>query len=401
MQTYTYTTITKEGDRKKGEMQAIDERQVADLLREQGLIVTGIAIKRELEFLKKLSLFKGVPGQDIAVFTQQLATMINSGLPITQGLEILQKQTRNGTLREALEKISGGLDAGSSLHRMMGEYPNIFDRLYISLVRAGEASGKLGEILDELGDVLERENEFRSKVKGAMIYPAIVLLVMLGVMVVMMVFVIPQLSALYEDLDVELPIVTRIFIQISDIMVALWWLMPIAAVGLIVFYRWFSNTLQGRYLIDEVKMKAPVFGKLALQAQLTSFTRTLSLLLASGIPMLDALDISGETLKNIHLRESMAQSSKLIEKGQSLSDTFRSNKFLPPLMAEMIAVGEQTGKIDEVLLKVSKYFEGLATKTTDNLSSALEPIIIVVLGIGVGVLVVSFILPIYSLTSNF
>lgn len=400
MQTYTYTTITKEGDRKKGEMQAIDERQVADLLREQGLIVTGIAIK-ELEFLKKLSLFKGVPGQDIAVFTQQLATMINSGLPITQGLEILQKQTRNGTLREALEKISGGLDAGSSLHRMMGEYPNIFDRLYISLVRAGEASGKLGEILDELGDVLERENEFRSKVKGAMIYPAIVLLVMLGVMVVMMVFVIPQLSALYEDLDVELPIVTRIFIQISDIMVALWWLMPIAAVGLIVFYRWFSNTLQGRYLIDEVKMKAPVFGKLALQAQLTSFTRTLSLLLASGIPMLDALDISGETLKNIHLRESMAQSSKLIEKGQSLSDTFRSNKFLPPLMAEMIAVGEQTGKIDEVLLKVSKYFEGLATKTTDNLSSALEPIIIVVLGIGVGVLVVSFILPIYSLTSNF
>jgi type IV pilus assembly protein PilC len=220
-------------------------------------------------------------------------------------------------------------------------------------------------------------------------------------MLVMMIFVIPQLSQLYLDLNVELPLMTRIFIRLSDITLKLWWAIPLLAVGLVFGYKWFTNTLQGRYMVDELKMKAPVFGKLLLDAQLTSFTRTLSLLLTAGIPMLDALDISGETFSNIHLREGVAQSGRLIEKGQPLSETFRSNPYLPPLMAEMVAVGEQTGKVDEVLIKVSKYFEGSATKMTDNLSSALEPIIIVVLGVGVGVLVVSFILPIYSLTSSF
>lgn len=401
MQTYTYTAVTSDGDRKKGEMQAIDERQVADLIREQGLIVTGIELKREVDIMKRFAVFQGVSGNDLSIFTQQLATMINSGLPITQGLSILQAQTRSATLKKALDRIAQGLDAGSSLHHMLDEFPTIFDRLYVSLVRAGEASGKLGEILEELGIVLENENEFKAKVKGAMIYPAIVLMVMLGVMAVMMIFVIPQLAELYGDLDVELPFMTRIFITMSDFAVTYWWSVPTLLIGLYFGLKWFTSTLQGQYLIDDMKMKAPVFGKLLLHAQLTSFTRTLSLLLGAGIPMLDALDISGETLRNIHLREGVAQSSRLIEKGQSLSDTFRANQYFPPIMAEMVAVGEQTGKVDEVLLKISSYFEGLATKLTDNLSSALEPIIIVVLGVGVGVLVVSFILPIYSLTSQF
>ncbi len=401
MQTYIYTAVTKEGERQKGEMQAIDERQVVDLIREQGMIATEITVKRDMDIMRRLESIRGVSGGDLAIFTQQLATMINSGLPITQGLDILQKQTRNATLKSAIEKIAKGLDAGSSMHKLMSDYPNIFNRLYISLVRAGEASGKLGEILEELGDVLERDNEFRQRVKGAMIYPAIVFLVMIGVMLVMMIFVIPQLSQLYLDLDVELPLMTRIFMTLSDLTIKFWWAIPAVAIGLIFGYKRFTTTLQGRYLVDELKMKAPVFGKLLLFAQLTSFTRTLSLLLSSGIPMLDALDIAGETFSNIHLREGVAQSSRMIEKGQPLSDTFRANKYFPPLMAEMVAVGEQTGKVDEVLIKVSQYFEGLASKMTDNLSSALEPIIIVVLGIGVGILVVSFILPIYSLTSSF
>lgn len=401
MQAYTYTAVTQDGERKKGELQAIDERQVAEMLRDQGLIITGIEQKGEVDILKRINFMRGVPGTSLAVFTQQLATMINSGLPITQGLSILEKQTSNGTLKEAIGKISNGLDAGQSLHHMLGEYPNIFNRLYISLVRAGEASGKLGEILEEMGKVIERDNEFRARVKGAMIYPIIVLIVMLIVMLVMMIFVIPQLTELYEDLDVELPLPTRIFMGMSDFFVANWFLIPILTVAGIFGYRWYSSTLQGRYLIDEIKMKMPVFGQLLLQAQLTSFARTLALLLTAGIPMLEALDISGETLNNIHLREAAAQSSKMIEKGRTLSDTFRASEQFPPIVAEMVAVGEQTGKVDDVLVKISSYFEDLATKTTENLSAALEPIIIVILAIGVGTLVISFILPIYSLTSSF
>ncbi len=401
MQTYVYTAVTKEGDRRKGELEGIDERQVAEILRDQDLIVTGIEPKPEYDLLKRLKSARGVPGTDLAIFTQQLATMINSGLPITQGLSILEKQTSNAVLKEAITKISQGLDAGQNMHHMLGEYPNIFNRLYISLVRAGEASGKLGEILEEMGDVLERENEFRARVKGAMIYPIIVLIVMLIVMLVMMIFVIPQLTELYEDLDVELPLPTKIFISMSDFFVANWYLIPIVTIGGILGYRWYSSTLQGRYLIDEIKMKMPVFGKLLLHAQLTSFARTLSLLLTAGIPMLEAIDISGETLTNIHLREAAAQSGKMIEKGRSLSETFRSSEKFPPLVAEMVAVGEQTGKVDEVLVKIAGYFENLATKATENLSAALEPIIIVILAIGVGTLVISFILPIYSLTSSF
>lgn len=401
MQTYTYTAISENGERRRGEVLANDEIQVADILREQNLLVTGIQLKPEVDILKRFDIFQSVPGTDLAIFTQQLATMIKSGLPITQGLGILREQTKNKKLKEAVERISHGLDSGSSLHRMLGEYPEIFDRLYVSLVRAGEVSGQMGEILEDLGNVLEQENEFKAKVKGALIYPVIVLFVMAAVMVVMMVFVIPQLSELYIDLDVELPFMTRVFMSASDIFLKFWWMTPIILGSVFLGYKYFANTLQGRYMIDETKMKLPVFGQLMFEAQLTSFTRTFSLLMSAGISMLDALDIAGETLKNIHLREAVAQSSKLVEKGQQLSETFRHNPIFPTLMSEMVAVGEQTGKVDEVLLKLSSYFEGLTTKRTENLSTAMEPIIIVILGIGVGVLVVSFILPIYSLTSSF
>lgn len=401
MRTFLYTAVDNEGNAESGFLEAIDEKQAAEFLRGRGLLVTSIEVKREFNPFRTISKLRGVPLSEKVIFTRQLSTMLGSGIHITQSLEILQRQSKNRMLAAALQDIGRQVDGGASLHQALSSHPEVFDKLYLSLVKAGEASGNLDEILSRLADTLFAESQFKSKVKGAMIYPALITLVMLGVLVIMLVFVIPKLSTLYDEMGAELPITTKLLLSVSSNLVRFWWVVLIVIVILTVVFKKFSETLKGKYTIADTQFNLPVFGQLGKETQLGSFTRTLGMLVGSGIPILEALEISKDTVSNMRFKEGITNAALAVEKGKSLADYFMRDRVFPSILPEMISVGEQTGKLEEVLEKLSDYFEAEATNTLENLASAMEPIIMIGLGTVVGFLVISLILPIYSLTAKF
>ncbi len=401
MKTFTYSAVDPEGVPQTGQIKALNKKQAANTLRARNFIVTSLEEEKDSDIGKYFSRFRGIPAQEKIVFTRQLGTMIGAGLPINQALRVLSAQTSNARFAEVIDDIAQQVDGGSSLFDAMSSHEDVFGRLYTSLIKAGEASGNLEEIFMRLADTMEAESNFKGKVKGAMIYPIIIVLVMIGVLMVMFLFVIPRLAELYEDLDAELPFLTQILINFSDAMVAYWWVLAAIIVGVILLMRKLLKNPRFEMSYSQALIKAPVFGSLTTEVQLTSFTRTLSMLVSSGIPLLEAIEISKETLSNVIFRKAADEAAQMIEKGKPMAEAFRRHPEFPTLLAEMLAVGEQTGKIDEVLMKISEYFEAQANRKTENLASAIEPIVMVVLGVMVGFLIISLIMPIYSLTSSF
>lgn len=401
MQTFQYTAIDPQGNSASGKLTVTSKEQAVNILREKGLMITNVSEVSEFQPLKILQNLRGVPTMEKVVFTRQFATMVSSGLPITQALKILQTQARDERMRQCLKDIVTDIDGGSNLHDALSHHPSIFSRLYLSLVRAGEASGNLDEILNRLADSMQADAEFKGKIKGAMIYPALIVILMFGVLILMMVFVIPKLTTVYEEFGVELPITTKMIMAGSTALTKFWWAFIVLTAFAVFIYQRFSKTQGGRERLDNIKAKLPVFGKLIKNIQVANFTRTLAMLTASGIPILEGLDIAKATLSNIHLEKGVEEVAKKVEKGKSLAEPLRENPIFPPILAEMVAVGEQTGKVEEVLGKVADYFSSETERTTENLASALEPIIMIALGVVVGFLVISLVLPIYTLTSQF
>ena len=401
MQKFSYQALDENGGKESGVISTINEASAVSILRGRGLVVLDLSLKRDFNPLEILENFKGVSAEELSLFTRQLSTMISAGLAINQALKILADQAKSPKLGRALNEVIMEVDAGSSLYQALSKHQDIFSRLYLSLVRAGEASGNLDTILSRLADTLQKDHEFKSKTQGALIYPAIVLALMGGVMMVMFLFVIPKLSEIYAQMNVELPFITQLMIKIGKLMQSFWWLDLGVIVAGFFFYKRFSQTQNGRYLIDDLKFKMPVMGNISKESQLSSFIRTLATLVGAGLPILEALDIAADTLNNIRLREGITFVSKQVEKGQSLAKPLRENAVFPSLVSEMMAVGEETGKMEEVLTKLAEYFEGRAEQSSRNLATALEPIIMIFLGVGVGFLIITLILPIYSLTSKF
>ncbi|NTV31175.1 type II secretion system F family protein [candidate division WWE3 bacterium] len=400
MKSFKYSAVDADGIPHTGSMKAVSRQQASDALRARNYIVTSLNEENANSVDSFLNRFRGVPTQDKVVFTRQLGTMIGSGLPINQALRILANQTRSEYFAQVINDIVRQIDGGSSFYNALSQYEKEFGRLYLSLIKAGEASGNLENILSRLADTMEAETEFKGKVQGALIYPAIIVFVMVLVLGIMFFFVIPRLAELYEDLDADLPFMTQILIDFSGALTKYWWLFIVGLVGGWFGLRQLMKNPEIEDQVARVKLKTPVFGELSSQVQLTSFTRTLGMLVSSGIPLLEAIDISKETLANRIYRKAAEDSASMIEKGKTLADAFKQHEEFPPLLSEMLAVGEQTGKVDDVLQKISQYFESEASRKTDNLASAIEPIVMVVLGVMVGFLVISLIMPIYSLTSQ-
>ena len=401
MKKFSYSAVNQQGVRQKGEILAANQDRALEMLRERGLIVTGIKEERKLDLSNIFASWRGVPMIEIIVFSRQLAVMLEAGIPIVRALRTLQEQARDHLFAETLKEITFEVDGGSSLYRAMSNHPKVFSELYLSLIEAGEKSGNLVTVLSRLADTLQRENDFRSKTKGAMIYPAVIMAAMLMVVILMFVFVIPRLKGLYEELGATLPITTRILLQISSFMVNFWWLVLILLVGMVILLKHFAATEQGEQFCSRLQLKLPVFGMLIKQMQFTSFTRTLSMLISAGIPILQSLDIAKKTMSNFLFQRGIEEAAKNVEHGGSLGEALSHNPNFPSMLAEMVKVGEETGKLDNVLLNLASYYENESMRTVDNLSSLLEPLIMIILGIGVGFLVLSLIMPIYSLTSQF
>lgn len=402
MPVYNYIVKDLTGKTLIGTVEAPNPTLAGDILRERSYVVVSLAEKTGGNVLQQiLQRFQGVKIGEKTVFARQLATMVSSGLPLTNALEILKIQAGSDRMKEAMGSMLADVQGGTSLAKAMAKHPDIFDKVTVSLVEAGEASGKLDVLLTQLADHMEKESGFRSKTRGALIYPAVIGVAMLGVFIIMMVFVVPRLTALYEDIGAELPLPTKILIAISNLLVNGWWA-PLIILGIVGYAAYkYLRTEKGRYRIANFAFKFPIFGKLNRESELARFSRTLGLLVGAGIPITQALEIVAAAMSNILYRDAILAAEKQVEKGVPLSVPIRADPNFDPLIAQMIAVGEETGKLDEVLEKVAGFFESQAAQSVKNLSIALEPIILVVLGVMVGGLVLSIITPIYNLTTQF
>lgn len=397
---FTYTAKDSEGVDKAGFVEAVSTDQAVEVLRGRNLVPTEIKEKQTSSFKLLFKRLQGISEKEKTVFTRQLATMVEAGLPLARALEILVGQTRNPRFREMLSSSLRDVQAGVSLSSSLEKHEGIFSRVYISLIRAGEASGALDTILKRLADNQEKRQEFIGQTRGALIYPAIVVVGMGGVFVMMMTFVIPKLTDMYRDLGADLPLPTKIMIGLSDFMTGFWWLI-LLVIGVTAFLGWrFSQTKQGRYIFARMVLRLPIVGNISGQSQLAELSRTLGLLVSSGVPILTALDISKGAVGNVLYLEAIDRVAVSVEKGAPLSAAIKKDALFPVSLGQMVEVGEETGKVDEVLFKTAKFFESEVDQQVKNLTAALEPAIMVLLGVMVGFLILSVILPIYSLTSQ-
>ncbi len=397
---FKYSAKNKFSENVTGKVEAQSIDQAAALLQSRELLVIKLSPLTEESFAAIRSMLFGVKYDDIVNFTRQLATMITAGLPLANGLSILVRQSKpemSKMVAMLLQDVEGGNTFATSLEK----HRKLFSTIYIQLVRAGETGGVLDEVLNRLADNMEKEKEFRGKTKGAMIYPMIVILAMLAVGTIMMIFVIPKLTEMYKDFGAELPLPTLVLMGISDFMVRFWYIMIIGGVvGGSLFGKW-RKTKAGRIKWDRFMLRIPIFGILRQKIVLTEFARTLSLLLGAGISLLQAMQIVTDGVDNVIYHNALADATKEIEKGVSLSQALARHDDFPPILHQMMSVGEETGKLDDVLFKLSRYFESEAEQAVKNLTAAMEPLIMVVLGIGVGAMVIAVIMPIYNLTSQF
>lgn len=384
-----------------GTIEAKDEKAAIGILRQRGLVTFRLSPVQE-SLLGQIfgKLLRRVSLSDISNFTRQLSTMVTAGLTIDDSLVILRDQS-SSAFSPIIDDILNSVEGGSSLADALERHPKQFSRVYVSLIRAGEAAGVLDQILLRLADNLEKQREFVGKVKGAMIYPVIVIIGMVVVAGVMMVLVIPKLMSLYDEFEAELPAPTRILMDLSTFMSQYWWLGLILLFVLFNVFKAFRKTPFGRRQVDKLILKLPILGNVTKQIILTEMTRTLGLLVAAGISIVETLNIVAESMGNSIFEDALKESAKQVEKGLPLAGTLVAYEEFPPIVAQMISVGEETGKLDEVLTKLSKYFETESDQMVKGLTTAIEPLIMILLGIGVAFLVISVILPIYNLTSQF
>ncbi|MBI4008960.1 type II secretion system F family protein [Candidatus Roizmanbacteria bacterium] len=338
---------------------------------------------------------------DIVDFTRQLAIMLNAGLTLIDAIDILKKQTKKQSVLAMLENLDKEIRGGSNFSTALKNYPQYFSGLYIALVKAGEASGKLSDILIKLSDNLEKERTFRAKLRGALIYPALIIVGMVIVAFIMITFVVPRLLELYKDFGAELPLSTKILIAVSTIFSRFWpIIIAITFVAGFLARKYFS-TPDGKQFIDRLVLKIPVIGNVIKMAVLVDTTRTLSILISSGVSLLEGLNIIIETSTNVVYGKAFESIKKQVEKGISLGSAMKQTEVFPPILVQMTLVGEQTGHLDDTLARVSSYFETESELAIKAMTTLIEPLILVVLGIGVGFLVFSIITPIYNLTASF
>jgi type IV pilus assembly protein PilC len=400
MPIFHYKVKTAKNETLKGKIEAGSLQQASAVLKEKGLFLISLEQAGHSDMDSLNAIFDRVKSTDVVNFTRQLATTITAGLTLTEAFGILQNQARPA-MQKVISALLRDVESGTSFAAALEKQNKAFSRVYVALVRSGESAGVLDQVLRRLADNLEKQQEFAAKTKGALVYPVIVLIAMAVVVFVMMTFVVPKLTAIYDDFGAELPAVTQALITVSDAMSRFWYVVIAVVGGGIYLLRSWRRTPIGEWQIDNMLLKVPVFGKLRSQVMMTEFARTSALLLGAGVSLLSALQIVGDSMENVIFRTALKNAAADVEKGVSFADAMQRQEVFPPLVGQMIAVGEETGKLDEVLMKLSGYYEAESEHAIKNLSTALEPLIMIVLGIGVAFLIIAIVLPIYNLTSQF
>lgn len=403
MPAYAYKARDRTGKLVEAVMEAATSRDVAANLREKGLIPTEIALpKTGMQADIKLPAWMDIGGKtnlrDVTVFSRQFATVINAGLPVVQSLAILQRQAEKASLKDALKKIREEVETGLQLSESMAKHPGIFNRLYIYLVRAGEASGNLDGILERIAAYQEKQAALRGKLKSAMTYPVVVLVIALAVTAFLLTGIVPQFAGILTQLGGELPLLTRMLMAISDFLKYQWWLLAIIIGGAVVGVTLFYRTNGGKHAIDGLLLRTPVVGDLIQKAAIASFSNTFGLLLKSGVNIIEAIEITKGTAGNVVIEDVLDEAKQAVQRGEQISVTLVNKpKVFPPLVSSMIAIGEETGNVDAMMEKIAGFYEREVNEAIEGLTAALEPMLIVFLGGIVGFIVAGMFLPMFAI----
>jgi type IV pilus assembly protein PilC len=401
MLSYQYTARNPAtGQQVKAMVEAESEASAAKLVSDQGLVPIDIKLASQSgNLFGKLG--SHIKTDDRVLFSRQLSTLINAGLPLLQALRSVNQQTVSKPLRVVLSSIISDIEGGSTLSAAMGKYPRVFNQVYISLIAAGETSGTLDAALERLAIQQEKEADLNSKIRGAMTYPVIVLLVMGAVVGFMIVKVLPQVKGLYASLPgAQLPLITRILMAISDFIIHDWWIVAIIVAILAATTTRWIRTPEGRNVLDKLKMRAWPIGPLFMKMYMARFARTGSTLVASGVPLLQMLNITATAVNNVHIERSVNRAIEKVKGGKSLADSIENDPNFLQLVPNMLRIGEQSGAIEEMLTKVADYYEKEVDNEVANISSIIEPVMMVVLGVVAFIIVAAVLLPIYGLAGN-
>jgi type IV pilus assembly protein PilC len=391
MPVFEYTAQSATGEEHTGTIELPSKEDVAAHLRKKRMRVVRV---REAKGRKRGG---RIPTRDVVIFTRQFATMINSGLPLVQALDILAQQTDNKALAEVTKQVVYDVESGNTLADALSKHKNAFSDLFVNMVMAGEAGGILDTILLRLAVFLEKNDAIVRKVKGAMIYPAVIFSVAIIAVIILLVFVIPTFQQMFASVQMELPLPTRVVIGLSNLLQNFWWLMGVMAIGIVLGIRKYYSTDNGKLVIDRLMLASPVVGDLLRKAAVSRFTRTLGTLISSGVSILDGLEITARTAGNRVIHDAVMESRGSIAGGETISDPLQKSGVFPPMVTSMIAVGEATGGLDQMLTKIADFYDDEVDAAVSALLSLMEPVMIVVLGVVVGGMIVAMYLPIFNM----
>ena len=404
---FAYKAVKKDGTHYEGTMEAADKFAVYRETHTRGDVVLEVkekgtkgALKNTLKSLLSVS-FGGAKMVDRIMFAKNLSAMLHAGLPLSRALSVLERQMAGGTWTPILKKISDNLSRGESLSASLSSFPKTFSPLFVSMVGAGEESGSLTESLAVVGEELENSYEFRKKVRGAMMYPAIILCVMIAIAILMLVYVIPRLTLTFKEFNTELPLSTRAIIETSDFFARYYGFIIFGILAIVAAIYAFSKTIMGKHILGRIALGFPIIGTIVEEINSARTARTLASLLSAGVPVVTAVKITAGVVQNIHYRDMLSKTADEIQRGASLESLFAPRTELyPPFVGEMIGVGEETGTLSKTLLEVALFYENEVGQKTKDMSTVIEPLLMVLIGIGVGFFALAMISPIYSLTNT-
>lgn len=400
MKKFKYSARDTSGKIVNGSMEAKDAGAVTDILHDRGLIIVTIkeAFGLDLERLAEINI-GGVPMKEKVIFMRQMSTMVGAGLPLTRALEIMVQQTSNPMFKRVLKEVLSAIQSGKTLANSFREQGEVFDPITLNLIEAGEESGNLETILERLATELEESKSLGDKLRSAMIYPIIILVIIVVVMVLMMLVLVPSMASIYSDFGAELPFATRLLMDMSTFFTKFWWAILVVFAVVFIGMKYYLDTAKGKRNFDKIVLKIPAIGMIVSKMQLSQFTRILALLLGSGLSIIKALELTAQSLKNEMFRDTVMAAKEEVEKGGALAIPIARSEYFPLLVSSMIAVGEETGEIDSVLVKVSQYYKEEVDVATSNLSSILEPLFLVIMGLAIGFIALAVYMPMFQLSS--
>lgn len=396
---FSYQARDSQGTLRTGTVEAANMASAQEILHAHGLIVIKVLPVRKVTIFEKLNLFDRVSPKEVVLFSRQLATLINAKVPIVMSLKILQTQVTSRKLQKIIAEVASKVESGDALSAAIIGYPKLFNDMYVNLVHSGELSGSLDDALTYLADQVEKDYDLRSKIIGALTYPAFILSALVIVGFLMFIFVLPPMINLLEETGVELPFTTKILVFVTNFMQNYWYIALAGIIGLVVGLKLYIDTTSGRYLFDYLKLKMPIFNKLVLDIYMARFARNLATLMAGGIPIVKSLDAVADIVGNAVYRDILFEASTEVKNGKGIAQSIADRSEFPAIVSQMVQIGESTGKLTEILDKLAHFYEKEVEGILKTLTTLIEPIIMMLLGLAVAVMVAGILLPIYNLAS--